>query len=217
MAIVPLGWTVFLRLLSTKPSTTAISTPVRYLPVETFVNDTLFDAAMKEQAWDRYAPLFMTTLQTARLTVNESRDLFGNVRIPDINSLDTSSDPTAQVYDWRDVQDKAEVSYTSLLGYPTIDVPNLGNVSFTIESSYWEVRCQPFQIGASFPLENQTDAYNDHLSPARLVQASTSRPEPTVITILRWLVAAEPSLVFTTYPRSAQVAQSTQHAPLHSS
>lgn len=161
----PLGGQSSLRLLSTKPSTTAISTPVKYLPVETFVNDTLFDAAMKEQAWDRYAPLFMTTLQTARLTVNESRDLFGNVRIPDITSLDASSDPTAQVYDWRDIQDKAEVSYTSLLGYPTIDVPNLGNVSFTIESSYWEVRCQPFQIGASFPLENQTDAYNGHLSP----------------------------------------------------
>ncbi|KAJ4343399.1 hypothetical protein N0V95_006661 [Ascochyta clinopodiicola] len=128
---------------------------------------------MEETSWGRYAPVYMTSLQTSRLTVNATRDLFGNVRIPDITSLDTTSDPTAVVSDWRHVPEYGHISYASLLGYPTLDVPRVGNVSFTIESTYWEVRCKPFTKGASFAL-NETidvDPYEGKLGPGT---ASTS-------------------------------------------
>ncbi|KZM20786.1 hypothetical protein ST47_g8099 [Ascochyta rabiei] len=169
----PVGGQSSLRLLSTTLSKTAVDGAVRYLPSETFRNDTLFGVAMAETTWGRYAPLYMTSLQTSRLTVNASRDLFGNVRIPDITSLDTASDPTVVVSDWRHVPEDGDISYTSLLGYPTIDVPRVGNVLFTIESTYWEVRCNPFTKGAPFVL-NETidvDPYKGHLGPGT---ASTS-------------------------------------------
>ncbi|KAF9690634.1 hypothetical protein EKO04_011473 [Ascochyta lentis] len=163
----PVGGQSSLRLLSTTLSTTPVDAAVRYLPSETFVNDTLFGASMSETSWSRYAPLYMTSLQTSRLTVNASRDLFGNVRIPDITSLNTNSDPTAPVSDWRHVPEDADISYTSLLGYPIIDVPRVGNISFTVESTYWEVRCKPFTAGAPFVLNKTADEdpYGGFLGP----------------------------------------------------
>lgn len=60
------------------------------------------------------------------------------------------SNSSHQSFDWYCVESHAALTYTSLLGVPIADIPMLGNVSFTVESSYWEVRC------GSWSKENST-------------------------------------------------------------
>lgn len=110
--------------------------------VTTFENSTMLGTHMDEYRWALYGPLYMSTLQLARQNFNKSRDLFGNVRIPDMASLSGGKD--ASISDWHSVGDASSLPYTSLLGNPVVGIPRSGNVTFVIESSYWEVQCGPF-------------------------------------------------------------------------
>jgi hypothetical protein len=96
---------------------------------------------MQEANWAQWTPFYMTALQTSRLSFDSPRDMFGNARIPDISLLDTSSNPSIQPHDWHLVKSHSNLTYISLLGVPIVDIPKLGNISLTVESSYWEVRC----------------------------------------------------------------------------
>lgn len=98
----PLGGQSSLRLLSTKPSLEAINTTVQYQSIEGFGNRSLFDMHMGERSWASYAPPFMTALQTALKYANEPRDLFGNLRTPDIDSI-PSDNMIVNTSDWQDI------------------------------------------------------------------------------------------------------------------
>ncbi|KAJ8118309.1 hypothetical protein OPT61_g697 [Boeremia exigua] len=140
----PLAGQASLRLLSTTLSESAIETTVHYHKIESFGKSTMIDYHMEEYYWSSYAPLYMTTLQFARQTFNESRDSFGNVRIPDIRSLGADTKASPHSYDWFPVSDSDSHSYTSLFGNPVVGIPSSGNVTFTIESNYWETQCGTF-------------------------------------------------------------------------
>ncbi|KAH7385587.1 hypothetical protein DE146DRAFT_212907 [Phaeosphaeria sp. MPI-PUGE-AT-0046c] len=144
----PLGGQASLRLLSTSRSEMVIDATVYYHKVDTFANSTMLDPHMEEYNWARYAPLFMSTLQFARQNFNQSRDLFGNIRIPDMTSLATGTDTSDA--EWYSISDDSSPLYTSLLGSPVVGIPSSGNLTFMIESSYWEVRCGPFTSSESF-------------------------------------------------------------------
>lgn len=163
----PLGGQSSLRLLSTQPSTAVIDAPIKYYGVDQFAKDSLFSEHMEEYSWAQYAPLYMTALQTSRQTYNKPTDLFGNIRIPDLLSLDTTSQASNLSSQWHDVVDSMKTTYSSLLGVPTIDVPQIGNVSFTLESSYWQVRCSAFTRGAPWGSPSNDSSVNPYEDPYR--------------------------------------------------
>lgn len=113
---------------------------------------------MEEYSWSRFAPLYMTALQTSRQTFEKPQDLFGNVRIPEMASLEPAGLTTDSAFEWRKVEANATTNYTSLLGRPIADIPKVGNVTLTLESSYWETRCEPFILQPMY-LENNTSPY----------------------------------------------------------
>jgi hypothetical protein len=86
----------------------------------------------------------MTALQISRQNIDEPRDLFGDVRIPDIRSLIPSNNTFEPPSNWYAIEDRPVLTHASLLGIPVADVPKSGNVSLPFESSYWEIRCNPF-------------------------------------------------------------------------
>ncbi|KAF3003174.1 hypothetical protein E8E13_009232 [Curvularia kusanoi] len=98
---------------------------------------------MLERHWAQYGPLYMTSIQTSHQVFDQPRDLFGNVRIPDISTVIPSSNSQNRDQ-WHNISEQAVFNYTSLLGVPLVDVPQFGNTSFTLESPYWEVSCEKF-------------------------------------------------------------------------
>jgi hypothetical protein len=156
----PLGGQASLRLLSTGLSQSSINTTVGYRAISPFRSYTVIQSNhLEEYYWTRYGPLFLAALQTSTVNSNESRDIFGNARIPDISSLGVDTDATPLALDWHDTRDKSSLTYSSLLGNAVFDVPDTGNVSFVIESSYWEVRCKPFFSNITLEEFNETSSY----------------------------------------------------------
>jgi hypothetical protein len=152
----PLGGQSSLRLLSSRPFPIVINATMQYQSVEGFGKRTLFDIHMTETSWASYAPPFMTALQTALKYAGETRDLFGNLRIPDIYSVVPENMSSQNASGWHAVRGITDLTYTSLFGIPVVDIPTSGNVTFTLESSYWEINCDPWTPGAHFRSNKST-------------------------------------------------------------
>jgi hypothetical protein len=154
----PLGGQASLRLLSTKLLEIPVNATVGFHAFETHDNFThIVSSELEDYHWPNYGPIFMTALQTARLNLNEPRDIFGLVKVPDITSLGAMrSDAASPSYDWYDVARASSPIYSSLLGNPIADVPQSANVSFLVESSYWEIRCEPFTGNYTLEMQNNT-------------------------------------------------------------
>ena len=163
----PLGGQSSLRLLTIEPYQEVVNTTIKHHSVAGFANDTLLSETMEEYFWGSYAPIYMTALQTSRQIGQGPRDLFDNVRIPDLRSLNLGEDPSQHTDRWYSVENRPELSYTSLHGQPVIDIPKSGNVSFPLESSYWETQCGSFSPGADWVSENSSDVdpYRGVLTP----------------------------------------------------
>jgi hypothetical protein len=158
----PLGGQASLRLLSIGLSQSSINTTVGYHAISSFRIYTVIKYNhLEEYYWTLYGPLFLAALQTSTVNSNESRDIFGNARIPDISSLGSDTDAIPLALDWHDTRDKSSLTYSSLLGNTVFDVPDTGNVSFVIESSYWEVRCKPFFSNITLEDFNKTNSSSD--------------------------------------------------------
>jgi hypothetical protein len=84
--------------------------------------------------------LVITVLPSTAHSVSTPQDLFGRMKIPDINALA----PAVAMYsdnDWVLVQNSSGASYTSILGVPIAGLPGSGNASFSITTHYWSVSC----------------------------------------------------------------------------
>lgn len=136
----PLGGQSSLRLLSIQRADSLL---VRYYAVDIFGRWTLTGHHLEDYFWASYAPLFISALQISRDNFNGSKDLFGNLRIPNITSLENYANPSSPSGDWYNVGQTSSVTYTSLLGAPIKDVPATVNVTFATETGYWAVSCRP--------------------------------------------------------------------------
>lgn len=116
---------------------------------------------MASEGWPIFAPLYMTALQTSRTQSDSPVDMFGNVKIPDIETINT--DNANSTDEWKSIDSSSNISYTSLLGIPVAGVPPTGNSSFIITSRYFAIDCfnvsyvandteHEFSTGASFRL-----------------------------------------------------------------
>jgi hypothetical protein len=166
----PLGGQASLRLLSTELSQSPINTTVGYHAISSFPHYTRIGSShLEEYYWARYGPLFLAALQTSTVNGNEPRDFFGNARIPDISSLGVDTDTIPHALDWHDTRDKSSLTYSSLLGSTVFDVPATGNVSFVVESSYWEIRCKPFLRNITLEYFEPTYIQSESLSESYLL------------------------------------------------
>lgn len=121
---------------------------LRYLPMESAQQTWLSDEESASEGWPSFAPIYLAALRTTRSQEGSTMDLWGNVKIPDFDSLPSSSNETSGV--WKQVNYTEDVMYTSLLGIPVVGVPTAGNSTFNITSRYWTTDCQNLSYIANY-------------------------------------------------------------------
>jgi hypothetical protein len=96
-------------------------------------------ADMASEDYPSYGPLYLSSLRTNTGSQNSTMDLWGNVKIPDIDSLSIANQSLGK--DWLNVEYTRPITYTSLLGLPVFGIPSDGNSSFQILSRYNKLNC----------------------------------------------------------------------------
>jgi hypothetical protein len=138
-ALSPLGGQSALRLLQVFPRPVSTNATIRYLPIAASYMTSMTGGSGAMIGWPSYASIYMTALITSPRQQNSSQDLFGNVRIP---SLDSLTPPLAIGNEsWTTVEYNQEVPYSSMLGIPVVGIPVTGNLSFKITSRYLAINC----------------------------------------------------------------------------
>jgi len=79
--------------------------------------------------------ILVSSLLSVTTTANSPQDIFGNVKIPYVPSLNISGD----LSQWTPIPDSGSLNYSSWIGIP-LNLPiGQGNVSFTMQSWYWQL------------------------------------------------------------------------------
>ena len=76
--------------------------------------------------------------------LHSPRDPWGNVKIPDISSLNSS---TADKNGWIPIPKTDNLTYSSLMGVPISKIPSAGTTTFSIEYSHYKVQCSNVTMG----------------------------------------------------------------------
>lgn len=138
-ALSPVGGQAALRILHREPQVVSFNQTLRYLPIEAAQFTSMGGADMASEDYPSYGPLYLASLRTNKGLQNTTMDLWGNVRIPDIDSLTITNQSLGK--DWLNVDYSHPVTYTSLLGLPVFGIPSAGNSSFEILSRYNKLEC----------------------------------------------------------------------------
>ena len=77
--------------------------------------------------------ILQALLLSVGTTLYEPQDPFGNLKIPDLQSLGLSEDSR----DWTGLPPSSNFSYSSLVGIPFAKPTGTGNLTFTLQSWYW--------------------------------------------------------------------------------
>ncbi|CAH0016895.1 unnamed protein product, partial [Clonostachys rhizophaga] len=115
-ALSPLGGQSALRLLTVSPEVSSTNTTIRYLPIALSMDTIMspaFGSRSAERSWPQWGSVFMTAATTSYQYQNSSQDLFGNVRIPSLDSL-----PSIAIDSMTSVNYSESIPYSSLLGIP---------------------------------------------------------------------------------------------------
>lgn len=148
-ALSPVGGQSALRLLSTTPRPTDM--PIYYLPIEAASGTFLADQDSSVNGFPSFGAIYLSALRSSRNQQSSSTDLWGNIKIPDIDSLSIATSPSDQD-GWLQIDQTTASNYSSLLGIPVIDVPTIGNSTFTITSRYFAIECEGIEY-----IKNYTD------------------------------------------------------------
>jgi hypothetical protein len=95
--------------------------------------------------------LFLSALAAPLTIKNSSTDNWGNLKIPMLEAIPGYSD--TQPYEWFDIGSNQTVdptTYTALLGLPIANIPNSGNGTFNLETSYWILNCPTLEGVTSY-------------------------------------------------------------------
>lgn len=139
-ALSPLGGQSALRLLQVAPLVANSTIDVRYMPSAASISTAMAGDDVETTMWPSFGPLYMTALISYRRQKDSAQDIFGNVRVPSLDTMLQSSDFVGNV-SWQTVDYGADVPYSSLLGVPVVGVPATGNVSFAMNSRYYTIDC----------------------------------------------------------------------------
>ncbi|KAI9154721.1 hypothetical protein HJFPF1_07278 [Paramyrothecium foliicola] len=167
----PIGAQAFFRILSTQLQDEFEPTTIRYrsndspINMEDFRFSKVFDYLSSFSLTSTYA----TLLLAPKSQKMSPMDIWGNVKIP---FLETENDEVTNLHGtWAAVSDVAtDIPYSSLYGLPVETGERLGNLTFSIETSYIRLQCSDFTVLE--PLANITD-----IRPIRETYWVNRRPE----------------------------------------
>ncbi|CAH0048169.1 unnamed protein product [Clonostachys solani] len=148
-ALSPLGGQSALRLLTVSPEVFSTNTTIRYLPIVLSLNTVMspaFGSRSPTSSWSQWGSIFMTAVTTSYQYQNSSQDLFGNVRIPSLDSLPSISNDS-----WTVVNHSESTPYSSLLGIPVGGLLANGTISFNLVSRYFAIQCRSSKHISSVP------------------------------------------------------------------
>ena len=127
-----------MRLLQREPQFRQETREVHYLSIEAAEGTVLWRIDAAKDAWPSYAPIYMTAIRTTTQH-NSPLDLWGHVKIPDIESLPLYSQLSAD--EWITLDYGTNITYSSLIGLPIAGIPSSGNASFDIATRYSKLAC----------------------------------------------------------------------------
>lgn len=138
-AFSPAGGQSSLRIITVEPKYTNVSQDYQYLDL----SSSPFTLGLGGSAQASYATLvyaaFNAALTSPQTSKNGSQDMFGNVQLPMLESLVSSTTPDAN--GWYSTEDKKNMTYTSLLGLPILGAQGGANSTFNVETSYFNLDC----------------------------------------------------------------------------
>lgn len=137
----PIGGQSALRLLLTPLRAVDSSPTINYMSIEASKATWISGADAASEGWPSYAPIFLAALLDARTDQNSTVDAWGNVKIPDMKTLQANNTLTMNGKTWLSVDHSKTVTYSSLLGVPVAGIPRNGNSTFEIISRYSELEC----------------------------------------------------------------------------
>ena len=134
-ALSPLGGQSALRSLTQIPRVIHNTAEVRYAPIELANTTKLSSASGATRGSLSYGPMYLAALMATQDEEYTPMDIWGNLKIPAIDSLPLIDG------DYYGVDHTGPVEYTSLLGLPLRMIQSVGNFSFDVTSRYWKVAC----------------------------------------------------------------------------
>jgi hypothetical protein len=152
----PLGGQASLRILHKTTAVTSTSVPLRYL--STGPASAIIASSPKNSIADL---AFSTAITPSADVQPRPEDLWGNIKIPRLESLTEAADNDGWIAVPNNVSPE---DYSSLLGLPVVGRPRNTELAFNVESTYYTTDCDPF-IQLPFA-QNWTQAIIDRLSHA---------------------------------------------------
>ena len=134
-AMSPIGAQATLRVISTGYVAASSNRSVGYFGTNASAASEFDDGRSATEAVPLMNSMYMTTLISPDFMKQSYSDIWGNVKIPTIESLNSSADPDG----WMAVP-SSNVSFSSLLGIP-MNVSAQGNSTLVLQSSYFSLQC----------------------------------------------------------------------------
>ncbi|KAL1656652.1 hypothetical protein SLS61_000448 [Didymella pomorum] len=155
-ALSPLGGQASLRLMGRNNKPTFATTGLRYMT--TGPAGAAYSLATEGYNRRRYAQagsLYNAALLAPLSTKVGPQDIWGNMKIPSLSSLNTSA---SDEDGWVEVGSKVFTpeDYASLVGVPIAGLPVNANTNFTVEYNYLEVECGAF-LQVPYPGQHGTN------------------------------------------------------------
>ncbi|KAK7957176.1 uncharacterized protein PG986_006398 [Apiospora aurea] len=131
-AFSPLGSQASLRFISLQARTThnQLNNPVQYSYPQATDNSECGNCQT-----EAHNSMFLASFFSIPKTGQAFQDSWGNIKIP----LLEDSITTSNAGDWRDVAWHPDLQYSSLIGIPLLLPSGPGNMTFTMESWYWDL------------------------------------------------------------------------------
>jgi hypothetical protein len=155
-ALSPLGGQASLRLMHREDALSFATAKLRYMT--TGPAATAYNYATEGYNRRRYAQagsLYNAALLAPLSTKLGPQDIWGNMKIPSLSSLNTSA---AGDDGWVEVSSKqfTPEDYASLVGVPIAGLPGNANTNFSVEYNYLEVECGAF-VRVPYPGQHGTN------------------------------------------------------------
>ncbi|KAH6620097.1 hypothetical protein C7974DRAFT_226221 [Boeremia exigua] len=143
-ALSPLGGQASLRLMQRGNHADITSTKLRYMTTGPAAGAySITTSGLYDRRSAQAGSLYNAALMAPLSTKIGPQDLWGNMKIPSLTSLNLS---TSDQDGWIDVSSKEFVpeDYASLVGVPIAGIPSNASTNFTVEYNYLTVSCNPF-------------------------------------------------------------------------
>lgn len=138
-ALSPLGGQASLRVISTEPSGVQSSVNISYLGYAS----PLSNGGVGSASAGALGPInaaFTSSLASSRVAKLSPRDLFGNIKVPMLESFSDVGEAEGS-QNWIAVPQADENTWSALSGLPSLNVPDSGTSNFTLNTTYMVARC----------------------------------------------------------------------------